>query len=145
MATVAETSAGGLVVQDPDGPDPRAALIGRRTRRGDLEWVLPKGHLEPGESPAQAAVREVEEETGIRGRVREPLGSIDYWFVLDGRRIHKTVHHFLLEAVGGELSRADVEVEDVGWVRLTDAAARLAHADERRLAERAARLLAGGP
>ena len=139
-----ETSAGGLVVQDPDGPAPRAALIGRRTRRGELEWVLPKGHLEPGESAAEAAVREVEEETGIRGRVREPIGSIDYWFVLDGRRIHKTVHHFLLEAVGGELSRTDPEVEDVEWVPLADAAARLAHADERNLAERAGRLLAGG-
>lgn len=138
-----ETSAGGLVVRDLAGPDPRAALIGRRTRRGDLEWVLPKGHLEPGESAAHAAVREVEEETGIRGRVRQPIGSVDYWFVQDGRRIHKTVHHFLLEAVGGQLSRADSEVEDVQWVPLPDAAARLAHPDERDLVDRAVRLLAG--
>ena len=144
MATVAETSAGGLVVRRPDEPDPVAALIGRRTRRGDLEWVLPKGHLEPGESAAQAAVREVEEETGIRGRVLAPLGTIDYWFVLGGRRVHKTVHHFLLEAVSGQLSRADIEVEDVEWVRLDEAVTRLAHEDERDLAVRAAGLLAGG-
>ncbi len=138
MPTVAETSAGGLVVRHPDSGPVQVALIGRRTRQGTLEWVLPKGHLEPGEQMPEAAVREVQEETGIRGRVLEPLGSIDYWFVLEGRRIHKTVHHFLMAAVDGELSRADVEVEEVEWVALADAPARLAHADERALAERAA-------
>ena len=98
--------------------------------------------MEPGESLAEAAVREVEEETGIRGRVVQSLGTIDYWFVLDGRRIHKTVHHFLLEAVGGELSRADLEVEDVDWVALDEAPRRLAHPDERSLAQRACLALA---
>ena len=84
----------------PRGARPRAALIGRLDRRGRLLWSLPKGHVEEGETAEDAAVREVEEETGIRGRVIAPLGTIDYWFVAEDRRIHKTVHHYLLEAAG---------------------------------------------
>jgi ADP-ribose pyrophosphatase YjhB (NUDIX family) len=118
------------------------ALIGRRDRRGRLLWSLPKGHLEEGESAEDAAVREVEEETGIRGRVLASLGSIDYWFVAEDRRIHKTVHHYLLEAAGGELSDDDVEVDQVAWVPLDELPGRLAYAGERRLAETVADLLA---
>jgi ADP-ribose pyrophosphatase YjhB (NUDIX family) len=139
MRTVAETSAGGLVVDTETG---RAAVIGRLDRRGRLLWSLPKGHVEHGETVEQAAVREVAEETGINSAVMAALGSIDYWFVAEDRRVHKTVHHFLLRAVGGELSDADVEVTEVAWVPLTDLPARLAYADERRLVRRAATMLA---
>ena len=121
---------------------PRVAIIGRLDRRGRLLWSLPKGHLEDGETTEAAAVREVEEETGIRGRVLAALGTIDYWFVADDRRIHKTVHHFLLEASGGQLSDTDVEVDEVAWVPLDELGDRLAYAGERRLAEAAAGLLA---
>lgn len=79
-------------------------------------------------------MREVAEETGIRGTVLAALGSIDYWFVTDGRRVHKTVHHYLLRFQGGELSDEDVEVTEVAWVPLTELGTRLAYADERRLA-----------
>ena len=137
---VEETSAGGLVVERTGRPL-RAALIGRRDRRGRLLWSLPKGHLEAGETAEDAAVREVEEETGIRGRVLASLGTIDYWFVADDRRIHKTVHHYLLEAAGGELSDTDGEVDEVAWVPLGELGHRLAYAGERRLAETAAGLL----
>jgi ADP-ribose pyrophosphatase YjhB (NUDIX family) len=71
-----------------------------------------------------------------------PLGTIDFWFVADGRRIHKTVHHFLMLAQGGELSDEDVEVEQVEWVPLTQLADRLAYDDERRLVEQVPALLA---
>jgi ADP-ribose pyrophosphatase YjhB (NUDIX family) len=138
MRTVDETSAGGLVV---DAAGERAALIGRLDRRGRLLWSLPKGHLEEGETAEQAAVREVEEETGIIADVRAFLGSIDYWFVAEDRRIHKTVHHYLLDARGGELSDADVEVTEVAWVPLAELDTRLAYADERRLVRRAAQIL----
>ena len=93
-----ETSAGGLVL-DRLGPGARAALIGRLDRRGRLLWSLPKGHVEAGETEQDTAAREVAEETGISGRVIGKLGTIDFWFVADGRRVHKTVHHFLLLAV----------------------------------------------
>jgi 8-oxo-dGTP pyrophosphatase MutT (NUDIX family) len=139
MRTVAETSAGGLVVDTETG---RAAVIGRLDRRGRMLWSLPKGHVEQGETVEQAAVREVAEETGIDSAVVAALGSIDYWFVTEDRRVHKTVHHFLLRAVGGELSDADVEVTEVAWVPLADLPTRLAYADERRLVQRATTMLA---
>ena len=136
-----EISAGGLVV-DRSLAEPAAALIGRFDRRGRLLWSLPKGHLEEGETREQAAIREVEEETGIRGSVVAPLGTIRYWFVAEGRRVHKTVHHYLMDATGGELSDEDAEVVAVAWVPLSKLGARLAYADERKIADTAVRILA---
>src|SRR5438309_233295 len=141
LPRVDETSAGGLVL-DLSGPVPMGALIGRTNRRGRLLWSLPKGHLEEGETAEQAAVREVEEETGISGEILGELGTIDFWFVAEGRRIHKTVRHYLLRATGGELSDADVEVTAVAWVPLTEMRAQLAYPDERGLVDTAGRLLA---
>lgn len=139
LKTVDETSAGGLML-DADGE--HVVLIGRLDRRGRLLWSLPKGHIEQGETPEQTAVREVAEETGIHGKTLCPLGTIDYWFVAEKRRIHKTVHHFLMRATSGELSDEDVEVTEVAWVPVADLESRLAYADERRLARRAQLLLA---
>ncbi len=116
-------------------------LIGRLDRHGHLLWSLPKGHIEAGETTEQTAVREVKEETGISAHVLRKLGTIDYWFVAERRRVHKTVHHFLLEADGGELSDEDAEVTEVAWVPLTELDSRLAYADERKLVRRALKLL----
>ena len=135
-----ETSAGGLVVDIAGAA--RAALIARYGREGRLRWSLPKGHVEGAETIEEAAVREVEEETGIRGRIIAPLGAVDYWFSADRRRIHKTVHHHLLLATGGALSDADLEVAEVAWFPLADVPGRLAHADERRLVSLVPGLLA---
>jgi len=111
-----------------------------------LLWSLPKGHVEKGETEPQTAVREVCEETGILGEVVGKLGTIDFWFVADGRRVHKTVHHFLLLAVdpdhGLVLSDDDSEVSEVAWVPLDELATKLAYADERRLLEKIPDLLA---
>lgn len=87
-------------------------------------------------------MREVKEETGISARVLLPLGEIDYWFVADARRVHKTVHHFLLEATGGQLCDEDDEVAEVAWVRLSELHATLAYGDERKLVTKARELLA---
>ncbi len=143
LRTVHETSAGGLVIDGIDGPhhEQLAALIGRVDRRGRMLWSLPKGHIEQGETAEQTAIREVAEETGIEGKVLAALGSIDYWFVTDGRRVHKTVHHYLLRFSGGELCDEDVEVTEVAWVPLHELPSRLAYADERRLAQVAGELI----
>src|ERR1700758_5319274 len=143
LRTVHETSAGGLVVDGLDGPrgSQVAALIGRVDRRGRMLWSLPKGHIEMGETAEQTAMREVAEETGIRGDVLASLGSIDYWFVTEGRRVHKTVHHYLLRFLGGELSDHDLEVSEGAWVPPEELPSRLAYADERRLAEVAGELI----
>ncbi|WP_439030895.1 NUDIX hydrolase [Gordonia terrae] len=144
LRTVRETSAGGLVISDLGLPidELSAALIGRVDRRGRTMWSLPKGHIETGETAEQTAIREVEEETGIQGTVVAPLGKIDYWFVSEGRRIHKTVHHYLLRCTGGELSDADYEVSEVAWVPLHELPRRLTYSDERRLARMARGVIA---
>jgi 8-oxo-dGTP pyrophosphatase MutT (NUDIX family) len=143
LRTVHETSAGGLVIDNIDKPreEQVAALIGRVDRRGRMLWSLPKGHIELGETAEQTAIREVAEETGIQGSVLAALGRIDYWFVTDGRRVHKTVHHYLMRCSGGELSDDDVEVAEVAWVPIPELPSRLAYADERKLAEVADELI----
>ena len=141
LRQVDEFSAGGLVL-DLRGEIPRGALIARTDRHGRLLWSLPKGHIEAGETAEQAAVREVEEETGISGTILGELGTIDFWFVAEGRRIHKTVQHYLMRAIGGELSDADIEVTEVAWVPFPEIAAQLAYPDERGLLDAAGRLLA---
>lgn len=138
-----ETSAGGVAVSIVDGVA-YAACIGRRSRSGRLEWCLPKGHIEVGETPEQTAVREVAEETGIVSEVIRPLGIIDYWFTGDDRRVHKTVHHYLLEASGGTLTvenDPDQEAEKAEWIAVNDLARRLAYPNERKIARAAAALL----
>jgi 8-oxo-dGTP pyrophosphatase MutT (NUDIX family) len=145
LPVIEEISAGGLVVDAIDGVA-QAAVIARRNRGGRLEWCLPKGHLEPGESPAEAAVREIQEETGIRGQVIKRIGTIDYWFLGEGHRVHKIVHHYLLSAQGGQLSPGedpDEEAEDAAWVPLDQLRERLAYPNERRLVQVARRLLDG--
>ena len=139
-----ETSAGGLVVSgmaeavgangEVDLSQIYAALIGRLDRRGRLLWSMPKGHVEDGEHQWRTAEREVWEETGISGEAFDTLGTIDYWFVSEGVRIHKTVHHNLLRFVDGELNDEDPEVTEVSWVPLSELIERLAYADERKLA-----------
>ena len=139
-----ETSAGGLVV-DLTGSPLRAAVIARLNRAGRVEWCLPKGHLESGETPEQAAVREIAEETGILGRVVGSLGTIDYWFSAEGRRVHKHVHHYLLEATGGRLTvegDPDQEAIDVAWVPLEELGNLLAFPNERKIAREATARLA---
>jgi 8-oxo-dGTP pyrophosphatase MutT (NUDIX family) len=144
LPSVEETSAGGVVV-DRGQHGPRVAVIARRNRAGRVEWCLPKGHPEGSESLEEAAVREVAEETGIRGRVLAPLGTIDYWFSVADKRIHKVVHHYLMEAVGGRLTiedDPDAEAIDVAWVPVAELDDRLSFANERRIAEAAADRLA---
>lgn len=151
LRTVHEVSAGGLVIHGIDGPRETqlAAIIGRLDRRGRMLWSLPKGHLEPGETADQTAIREVAEETGIRGEILAALGDIDYWFVTEGRRVHKKVHHYLLRFSSGQLCDEDREVSAVAWIPLMELPRRLAYADERQLVDVAADLIglfqSGGP
>ena len=131
------TSAGGIVVSaNRERP---ALVVGMRRRgRDSVTWTLPKGTPDPGETVEETALREVGEETGLEVRILERLSSIEYDFVQDGTRIHKTVHYFLMEPTGGDLSRHDLEFERVRWVPFDEAAGLLSFATERELVASAA-------
>ena len=133
LPVVREYSAGGLIFDDQG----RVAIIARHSRSGHLEWCLPKGHIEKGETPEQTAVREVHEETGILGEVIESIATIDYWFTGTSQRVHKLVHHYALRRVGGELSvegDPDHEAEDAIWVDFSDLDDVLSYPNERKIA-----------
>lgn len=127
---VEEVSAGGLVLSSDRGS---GLLIGRLDKRGRTLWSLPKGHIESGETPEAAALREVAEETGIQSAIARSLGVIDFWFMADGKRIHKTVHHFLFTETGGHLAPQPFEVDEVAWFAVDEVVSRLAYSDERKL------------
>jgi ADP-ribose pyrophosphatase YjhB (NUDIX family) len=134
---VDEVSAGGLVI---DHSGKNGLLIGRIDHKDAtgkrILWSLPKGHIEEGETPEQAALREVAEETGIQSAIERSLGVIDFWFMAGGKRIHKTVHHYLFRETGGLLAPQESEVDEVGWFPLAEIVDRLAYPDEKKLIAR---------
>ncbi len=103
---------------------------------GGTRWGLPKGQPEDDETPAEAARRELAEETGIVGEVLQPLSLIDYWFRAGSARIHKSVEFFLLRFSGGILAPQLSEVDDVRWVALPEALTLISFPRERAVLER---------
>ena len=136
-----EHSAGGVVVRRL-GARTEVALAARRTRRGEVAWGLPKGLVEPGERPEQTAVREVREESGLEAEIRRPLGDVSYWYVWDGERISKKVSFFLMDAVGGDVSLHDDEMEQVDWFPLEVAEQKASYRTEQEVLRRASAALA---
>ena len=138
---VDEVSAGGLVI---DTTGTMGLLIGRYDHKDAsgkrVLWSLPKGHIEEGETPELAAIREVAEETGITSSITKSLGVIDFWFMAGGKRIHKTVHHFMFTEVGGTLLAQESEVDEVSWFPLAEIVDRLAYPDEKKLIAKSAEL-----
>jgi len=132
---VEETSSGGFVLA-ADGSN-RVALIGRETRNGRIDWCVPKGHPEGDETLEQAAVRELFEETGLEVEILERLGEIQYEFSAGNKFIVKTVHHYLMRQVGGDLTIENDpqhEAVDVQWFAIDGLQTTLAHDNERRIA-----------
>lgn len=114
--------------------DGRELVLGRRRRERDgMTWSLPKGTPNAGETLEETALREVTEETGLEVRILAPVGPIEYVFVQRGVRIHKTVHYFLMEAIGGDLSAHDHEFDEVRWVGVAEAEALMSFPTERRI------------
>ncbi len=127
-------SAGGVLVRE----DQVAVIVPvRRAAGGKKVLALPKGHVDPGETPEQAAVREVREETGMTGQLVSQLGEVRYWYQRGGRKIPKLVTFFLLEYRAGSHADHDSEVEEVRWLPLEDAASELSYKGEREMVERA--------
>jgi 8-oxo-dGTP pyrophosphatase MutT (NUDIX family) len=143
LRTGTATSAGGIVVRFDDGV-PSLVVGARRRDRDLLTWTLPKGTPNAGETREQTAIREVAEETGLEVRITDVLESIEYWFVQRGTRIHKTVHYFLMEPIGGDLSRHDHEFDQVRWIPFDQAASVLSFETERALVAKAAEVVDPG-
>jgi len=135
-----EHSAGGVVVRGADDSI-EVILASRRTRKGELVWGLPKGLVEEGERPEEAAIREVREETGLDAKVRTSLGEITYWFVWDGERVRKKVSFYLMDRLGGDVSAHDHEMEEVRWFPLDEAHRRAGYKSEQDVIRRAATAL----
>jgi 8-oxo-dGTP pyrophosphatase MutT (NUDIX family) len=134
VRTARAVSAGGVVLAELR-PDALVALVAHRSVRGSLQWTLPKGAREEGESVEQTALREVREETGLEAELIGPLDTIDYWFVWapERTRYHKFVHYFLMRFVGGDFSERDHEMEDAAWFEPAEARRRMSFANERLL------------
>ena len=112
-------------------------------------WVLPKGIVDRGEAPAETALREAYEETGVRGRLGRKLGDVRYVYTWEGERVFKIVSFFLAHATTGRIGALppgmDVEVADARWLPLADGPTLLAYRGERELVAKAIEELAGDP
>jgi 8-oxo-dGTP pyrophosphatase MutT (NUDIX family) len=124
-------AAGGVVIRE--GERGQEVVIAGR----EGVWVLPKGTPDRDERIEETATREVREETGLDVRIVRPLGTIEYWFALPRQRVHKTVHFFLMEALGGDTAHHDHEYEEVRWVPVEEARRLLAFDTYREMLDRA--------
>lgn len=140
-----EFSAGGVLVRRLNGRRMVAAI--RPAGKQPGVWALPKGQIDEHEAPAATALREVEEETGARGRLDRKLGDVRYVFTWDGERVFKVVSFFLIRYTGGRLGNVSPEhrheVAEVRWLPLDEAPRLFAYQGERELVEKALAVLAG--
>ena len=141
VETLDQISAGGVAFRWQDS-NLEIAIVCVRPK---LRWQLPKGIVDPGESPAMTAVREVKEEAGIETELIKLIETIEYWYrsMKNGRpvRFHKFVHFYLLEYTGGDVLNHDHEVEESRWVSFDDAVEMLAFEGEREVVVKAREMI----
>jgi 8-oxo-dGTP pyrophosphatase MutT (NUDIX family) len=141
VALTREFSAGGVLVRRMRGRWWVAAIRPRRAHHQRDVWALPKGLIDAGESGAEAAVREVAEETGLAGRLDGKLGDVRYVYTRHGVRVFKVVSFYLLRYAGGRIGELpagmELEVAEARWLPLDDAPRLLAYKGEREMAEKA--------
>src|SRR6202035_2577634 len=131
-APAREFSAGGVVVR---GEDVVVIVPTRLAADGSRVLALPKGHVDDGETPVQAATREVREETGVLAEPVAELGEARYWYRRDRRTIAKSVSFYLFRYLEGDTDDHDEEVEEARWIPLVEAQTALTHAAEREMVE----------
>lgn len=137
IATLDQVSAGGVAFRWRDS-EPEMVIVSVKPK---MRWQLPKGIVDPGESPEVTAVREVREEGGVETERLGLIETIEYWYrsVRNGQpvRYHKFVHFYLMEYRGGDVANHDHEVEEARWVRFDEAIEMLEFKSEREVAEKA--------
>ena len=140
-ATARETSAGGVVFRVPAGEEPLFLLI----RDSYRNWGFPKGHLEAGEAPEQAAVREVAEETGLGVlALRGEIDTIDWYFRFRGKLVHKVCHFYLMETEESDTSPQRAEgITACRWIEFSEAETLVSYANARDVLRRAQSMVAG--
>ncbi len=137
IPTETQISAGGAVVRSGDDSAEVAMIsVGNPPR-----WQLPKGLVDPGETPDVAALREVREEAGLVASITDKIETVEYWYqaTSGGRRVryHKFVHFFLMEYVSGDVADHDHEVNEARWFPLADAIEAIAFKSERGVLQKA--------
>lgn len=138
-----EFSAGGVVFKNPSassGQEHIMILLAQHSQHHG--WVFPKGLIDAGESQEQAAVREVEEETGVQATIKKPLEPVTYWYQFQGEKRKKTVYYFLMEYQSVDMAKKDDEMEQVEWVRAGDVEQRLTYPSDKKVWQQARQLLA---
>jgi 8-oxo-dGTP pyrophosphatase MutT (NUDIX family) len=143
MRTEQQVSAGGVVYRErASGVEFALIKVGPVIR-----WQLPKGIVDEGETPEQAAIREVREETGLNAKIKSPLETIEYWYVSGSKtervRYHKFVHFYLMKYASGKTDDHDHEVIEARWVSAIEAIRMLSFKSERDLAEKARQMIDG--
>jgi 8-oxo-dGTP pyrophosphatase MutT (NUDIX family) len=142
-----EFSAGAVLVRRMRGRWWLAAVRPQGKREGT--WALPKGLVDDGESPAETAVREGFEETGVHGRLESKLGDVRYVYTWKGERVFKVVSFFLARAQGGRIGALppgmEIEIAEARWLPLSEASGLLAYKGEREMASKAVEALGNDP
>jgi 8-oxo-dGTP pyrophosphatase MutT (NUDIX family) len=144
LQTVEQVSAGGVAYRLFESGWQVAIVSVKPSRR----WQLPKGIVDPGETPEQAALREVREEAGIETELIAPIETVEYWYVGEPRRggservrFHKFVHFYLLKYLGGNVEDHDHEIAEARWVNPSEAIEMLAFKGEKAVVEKAVKLI----
>jgi 8-oxo-dGTP pyrophosphatase MutT (NUDIX family) len=133
------TSAGGVVHRSVNG---HIEIVLVHRRHPPL-WALPKGTPDAGETLEETALRETREETGLQVTIEAPIRAISYVFVRGRTRFHKSVHFYLMRALGGALADHDHEFDEVAWLPVDEAMERMTHATERAVVEEAMLAISG--
>ena len=139
-----EFSAGGIVFKKRQATsdkrqDEILILVAQHSQHHG--WVFPKGLIDPGEKKEETAIREVEEETGVKAKILKSLKPIEFWYVWEGEKRKKTVYYFLMEATGGNIEKHDKEMEKVEWLPQEEVEQRLTYKSEKEVWEEAKQLI----
>jgi 8-oxo-dGTP diphosphatase len=135
-----EFSAGGIVTKKENGQN--LILVSQHSQHHG--WVFPKGligdHIK-NEAKEDTAIREVEEETGAKGKIIQALTPVEFWYVFENEKIHKTVYYFLMEYIGGDITKHDFEMENVEWLPKEEVEKRLTYESDKKVWQEARKLL----